>query len=256
MQHTVRNHSLLTFSVITLFPELITLYCSTSIIGRGIKAGRIRVDTRNPRDHCTDKYRKVDDTPYGGGAGMVLKPEPFFAAFESLPDLENAPVLLMSPQGERFSQKIATELAQTSHIVFICGHYEGFDERIRSLCTREISIGDFILTGGELAALAIIDGVARLVPGVLGKSASLSEESLSNQLLEAPHYTKPVEFRGMVVPEILRSGDHKAVAKWRREQSLRRTFERRPDLLEDLTILSAEDNRLLHSLQKTNEKLR
>ncbi len=214
------------------------------------------MDTRNPRDYCADKYRKVDDTPYGGGAGMVLKPEPFFAAYESLADTANAPVLLMSPQGERFSQKIATELAGESHIIFICGHYEGFDERIRSLCTREISLGDFILTGGELAALAIIDGVGRLVPGVLGKTSSLAEESFSNHLLEAPHYTKPVEFRGMVVPEILRSGDHKAVAKWRREQSLRRTFERRPELLRDLENLSAEDYRLLQSLQESDEKLR
>lgn len=224
---------MLTFHVITLFPELITQYCDTSIIGRGVRAGRIAIKTYNPRDFCPDKYRKVDDTPYGGGHGMVLKPEPIFAAFESIDVGSRAtmPVLLMSPQGQRLTQDKAQELSKHDDIVLICGHYEGFDERIRTLATQEISLGDFVLTGGELPALAVIDAVGRLIPGVLGKLGSTHDESFSDGLLEAPQYTKPQEFRGMAVPEILRSGDHKAVAVWRRQQALKRTLKRRPDLL-------------------------
>lgn len=239
---------MLTFHVITLFPELIATYCSTSIIGRGVEGGRISVTTHNPRDFCTDKYRKVDDTPYGGGAGMVLKPEPFFAAFESIERASPGPTLLMTPQGYPFKQALAESLSEQTEITIICGHYEGFDERIRTLATHELTIGDFVLTGGELAALAVIDAVGRLVPGVVGKSISLAHESFVDDLLEGPQYTKPAEFRGLSVPEILRSGNHQEVAKWRRQEALRRTFERRPDLLKDAD-LSSDDQVFIDSLR-------
>lgn len=238
---------MLTFHVITLFPELIEQYCSVSIVGRGIKAGCLCVKTYNPRDFCSDRYRKVDDTPYGGGAGMVLKPEPFFAAFESIERPEQSPVLLATPQGTPFVQERAEQLAGNEHIVLICGHYEGFDERIRSLATDEFSIGDYVLTGGELASLVVIDATGRLVPGVLGKSISLAHESFNDGLLESPHYTKPPVFRGMEVPAILRSGNHAEIERWRRRESLRRTLSRRPDLLKSAD-LSEEDRRFLESL--------
>jgi tRNA (guanine37-N1)-methyltransferase len=175
---------------------------------------------------------------------MVLKPEPFFAAVESIEGWEGAPRVLTTPQGAPFKQELAQELAKASQVIIMCGHYEGFDERICSLATHEVSLGDFVITGGELAALAIVDAVGRLVPGVLGKAMSLAEESFTHGLLEPPQYTKPADFRGMVVPEILRSGDHKAVAKWRRAESLKRTFKRRPDLIDEAE-LSEEEKRLL-----------
>lgn len=232
---------MLTFHVITLFPELIEQYCSVSIVKRGIEKGELAVKSYNPRDYCTDKYRKVDDTPYGGGAGMVLKPEPFYAAFEDIQsrisgNQKAAPVLLMSPQGKPFLQEDACSLAENSDVILICGHYEGFDERICSLATQEYSIGDYVLTGGELPALIIVDAVGRLVPGVIGKSISLVNESFVNNLLEGPQYTKPPVFRGMEVPEVLRSGNHKEIELWRKEQSLRRTRQRRPDLLARLDL--------------------
>ncbi|RTL43103.1 MAG: tRNA (guanosine(37)-N1)-methyltransferase TrmD [Candidatus Melainabacteria bacterium] len=238
---------MLTFHVITLFPELIETYCATSIIGRGVKAGRIAVKTYNPRDFCEDKYRKVDDTPYGGGVGMVLKPEPFYAALESIQRADGSPVCMLTPQGQTFSQNMAETLAKVQDIVLICGHYEGFDERIRCAATLEISIGDFVVTGGELPALTVLDAVGRLIPGVLGKLDSATDESFNNSLLEAPQYTKPSEFRGMVVPEVLRSGDHKAITLWRRQQALKRTLERRPDLLEHAN-LDARDREFLNEL--------
>jgi tRNA (guanine37-N1)-methyltransferase len=245
---------LLSFHVITLFPELIERYCSVSIIKRGIEKGELAVHTYNPRDFCFDKYKKVDDTPYGGGAGMVLKPEPFFAAFESIPEEARtaSPVLLMSPQGTPFHQDHAWEFSKESHIIFICGHYEGFDERIRTVATQELSIGDFVLTGGELPALTIIDAVGRLVPGVIGKSISLAHESFVDNLLEGPQYTKPPEFRGMEVPDVLRSGNHKEIERWRRQQALKRTKERRPDLLQKVE-LNREDLKFLDSLNQSNE---
>jgi tRNA (guanine37-N1)-methyltransferase len=244
---------MLNFHVITLFPELISSYCSVSIISRGVKAGAIAVNTINPRDFCEDKYRKVDDTPYGGGAGMVLKPEPFFAAFESVKRDAASPVILMTPQGKLFRQEQANHLAEQKDITLLCGHYEGFDERIRTLVTHELSIGDFVLTGGELAALAIIDAVGRLVPGVLGKSISLAQESFVDGLLEGPAYTKPPEFRGMVVPEVLRSGNHRDIERWRRQQALKRTLEQRPDLL-DSAQLTDEDRQFLDELQRHHER--
>jgi tRNA (guanine37-N1)-methyltransferase len=238
---------MLTFHVITLFPEMITAYCSVSIVHRGIQAGAVAVRTYNPRDFCADKYRKVDDTPYGGGAGMVLKPEPFYAAFESIERAPASPVILMTPQGRPFKQETANRLSEETDITLICGHYEGFDERIRSLCTDEISLGDFVLTGGELPSLAIIDSTARLVPGVIGKMISLVNESFVDGLLEGPAYTKPPVFRDMEVPEVLRGGNHRAVEKWRRQQALKRTAERRPDLL-PTAKLDAEDRKYLRSI--------
>lgn len=244
---------MLNFHVITLFPELISTYVETSIIGRGIKADRLTVKTYNPRDFTTDNYRKVDDTPYGGGAGMVLKPEPFFAAFESINRSPDSPVLLMSPQGERFVHTSAAKLAETEvDITILCGHYEGFDERIRTLATHEYSIGDYVITGGELASLVVIDAVGRLVPGVVGKHLSVQTESFVDGLLEGPQYTKPVEFRGMTVPEVVRSGNHKLIAAWRRQEALKRTFERRPDLLEHADLDQA-DRRYLDAIRQSEE---
>jgi tRNA (guanine37-N1)-methyltransferase len=238
----------LKFHVITLFPELIESYCSTSIIGRGVKGKKLSVCAYNPRDYCLDKYRKVDDTPYGGGAGMVLKPEPFFATFEAIERESNSPVLLMTPQGAPFQQNLAESLAKETDITIICGHYEGFDERIRTIATHEVCLGDFVLTGGELPALAVIDAVGRLVPGVLGKSTSLTHESFTESLLEGPQYTKPQMFRGMEVPEVLLSGNHQTISRWRRQQAIKRTFERRPELLENAE-LDDEDKRFLKSLK-------
>jgi len=240
--------TVLNFHVITLFPDLIHTYCSTSIIGRGQDSERIKVNTYNPRDFCADKYRKVDDTVYGGGAGMVLKPEPFFAAMESITRKADAPVLLMTPQGMPFKQNLAQSLSTESDITIICGHYEGFDERIRSLATHEVSIGDYVLTGGELSALTVIDAVGRLIPGVIGKSISLANESFVGSLLEGPQYTKPPEFRGMEVPDVLRSGNHQLVARWRRQQALKRTFQRRPDLLAEAD-LDKDDRAYLKTLE-------
>jgi tRNA (guanine37-N1)-methyltransferase len=238
---------MVTFHVITLFPELISTYCSVSIVHRGIQAGAVAVRTYNPREFCLDKYRKVDDTPYGGGAGMVLKPEPFFAAFESIERKPDTPVILMTPQGKPFKQEHAASLSEQSDITLICGHYEGFDERIRSVATMEISLGDFVLTGGELPSLAVIDATARLVPGVIGKSISLAHESFVDGLLEGPQYTKPPVFRDMEVPEVLRGGNHREIERWRRREALRRTLERRPDLLATAQ-LSDEDREYLRRL--------
>ena len=217
--------------VVSLAPEAFAPLLSLGVIGRAFSAGIAELHVHNPRDFATDSYRKVDDEPYGGGAGMVLKPEPVYAAVETLPVLPRRRVLLMSPQGRPLQQadlrRWATDCDQ---LVFLCGHYEGFDERIRSLADEEVSIGDFVLTGGELPAMTIINGVVRLLPGTVGTQACLEEESHSALLLEHPHYTRPADFRGMAVPEILRSGDHGAIARWRAEQQQQRTAERRPDL--------------------------
>ncbi len=221
------------FDIITLFPEIITGYCSFSIPARAKKKGIISVDTINPRDFTRDRHKKADDTPYGGGAGMVLMCQPFYDAYDSIPKTENMASIILTPQGEVFNQAKAEQLAQKDQIVMMCGHYEGFDERIRQIPGLiEISIGDFVLTGGELAALCIIDAVTRLLPGALGKDESVLEESFSEGLLEYPHYTKPYDFRGMKVPDILLSGNHQEIAKWRKEQALARTKVKRPDLYE------------------------
>ncbi len=217
--------------VISLAPQAFAPLLELGVIGRAFGAGIAELHLHNPRDHATDRYRKVDDLPYGGGAGMVLKPEPMFAAAESVPVLPRRRVLLMSPQGQPLRQvDLQRWSKQYDQLVFLCGHYEGFDERIRSLADEEVSLGDFVLTGGELPAMTIINGVVRLLPGTVGTSESLEEESHSDLLLEHSHYTRPANFRGIVVPEVLRSGDHGAVARWRQQQREQRTEERRPDL--------------------------
>jgi tRNA (guanine37-N1)-methyltransferase len=216
--------------VVTLFPEMFAPLAH-SILGRAIEQGRLCVNYVNPRDFTSDRHRTVDDYPYGGGPGMVMKAEPIFLAVESVarPDTD---VILLSPAGRVFNQSIAAELAQRDHLVLICGHYEGVDERVREhLATDEISIGDYVLTGGELAAMVVVDAVARLLPGVLGHAESAGDESHSHGLLEYPHYTRPPEFRGWPVPERLLSGHHAEIAKWRRRQALERTADHRPDLM-------------------------
>jgi tRNA (guanine-N1)-methyltransferase len=221
----------LRLDVVSLAPEALTPLLELGVIGRAFKAGIAELHLHNPRDYATDRYRKVDDEPYGGGAGMVLKPEPVYAAVEAIPVLPRRRVLLMSPQGQPLSQADLRRWAQDNdQLVFLCGHYEGFDERIRTLADEEVSIGDFVLTGGELPAAVIINGVVRLRPGTVGTEACLEEESHSSLLLEHPHYTRPAEFRGMAVPEVLRSGDHGAIARWRLQQQQQRTQARRPDL--------------------------
>ncbi len=216
---------------VSLAPEAFEALRGLGVIGRALAAGIAELHVHNPRDHATDRYRKVDDVPYGGGAGMVLKPEPVFAAVEAIPVLPRRRVLLMSPQGRPLRQADLQRWAsECDQLVLLCGHYEGFDERIRSLADEEVSIGDFVLTGGELPAMVVINGVVRLLPGTVGTAASLEEESHSALLLEHPHYTRPAEFRGLAVPAVLRSGDHGAIARWRAEQQRLRTRQRRPDL--------------------------
>ena len=222
--------------VISLAPQAFTLLGELGVIGRAFAAGRAELHLHNPRDHATDRYRKVDDEPYGGGAGMVLKPEPVFAAFESIPVCSQRRVLLMTPQGRPLIQADLQRWAEShDQLVLLCGHYEGFDERIRSLADEEVSLGDFVLTGGELPAMTIINGVVRLLPGTVGTAASLVDESHSDLLLEHPHYTRPADFRGMSVPDVLRSGDHAAIARWRQQQREQRTANRRPDLFDQWT---------------------
>ena len=217
--------------VLSLAPQAFSPLLEFGVIGRAFSAGIAELHLHNPRDYATDKYRKVDDIPYGGGAGMVLKPEPVYAAFEAVPTLPRRRVLLMSPQGQPLRQSDLQRWAQTAdQLVLLCGHYEGFDERIRPLVDEEVSLGDFVLTGGELPAMTIINGVVRLLPGTVGTAASLVDESHSDLLLEHPHYTRPADFRGMAVPDVLRSGDHAAIDRWRQAQRELRTAERRPDL--------------------------
>ncbi|MCP9819235.1 tRNA (guanosine(37)-N1)-methyltransferase TrmD [Synechococcus sp. Cruz-9H2] len=223
--------SAMRLDVVSLAPESFAPLTSLGVIGRAFNAGIAELHTHNPRDHASDRYRKVDDQPYGGGAGMVLKPEPVFAAFESIPVLERRRVLLLSPQGQPLRQADLQRWAREhDQLVLLCGHYEGFDERIRNLADEEVSLGDFVLTGGELAAMVLINGVVRLLPGTVGCAESLLEESHSSLLLEHPHYTRPAEFRGLAVPQVLRSGDHGAIARWRAQQQQERTKQRRPDL--------------------------
>ena len=221
------------FDVMTLFPEMIENYCSFSILKRAVESGVISVNTINPRDFTLDKHKKVDDTPYGGGAGMVLMAQPYVDAYESIKQGENTITVMLSPQGQPLTDSVVNELAKYDQIILMCGHYEGFDERIRDIIKpREISLGDFVLTGGELPALCLIDAVSRKVEGTLGKIESADEDSFSNGLLEYPHYTKPREYRGLKVPEVLLNGNHKEITNFRFEQSLERTKVKRPDLYE------------------------
>ncbi|WP_269623297.1 tRNA (guanosine(37)-N1)-methyltransferase TrmD [Prochlorococcus marinus] len=217
--------------VISLFPKSFEKIKELGVIGRSFSKGIAELNVYNPRDFTNDGYHKVDDQPYGGGAGMVLKPEPFFEAFESIPICENRKVLMMTPQGKTLSQKDLFRWSKgCSQLVILCGQYEGFDERIRTLADEEISLGDFVLTGGELAAMIIINGVVRLLPGTIGSSESLEDESHANFLLEHPHYTRPVKFRDLEVPKVLRSGNHAEISQWRQDQREIRTKNRRPEL--------------------------
>jgi tRNA (guanine37-N1)-methyltransferase len=241
--------------VLTLFPAMFSGVFESSILGKARDKGIVVLSTVNFRDFAENKHNNVDDYPYGGGAGMVLQPGPVFSAVESLIEESGTKprVVLMCPQGEPYSQKKAEELAKEQHLILICGHYEGYDERIREhLITDEISIGDYVLTGGEIAAMAVMDSVVRLLPGVLGNEESAVTDSFSTGILEHPHYTRPAVFRNWQVPDILLSGHHLNIERWRRKESLRRTWERRPELLERLD-LSKEDARILEEIKQQDK---
>lgn len=241
------------FDIFTLLPEVFPAYLESSILKRARERGILEVHLHNLRDYAHDRHRTTDDLPYGGGGGMVMKPEPIFEAVEHvLGNLQPppCPVILLTPQGRLFTQKVAIELAAFPRLALICGRYEGVDERVREhLVTDEISIGDYVLTGGELAALVIIDAVTRLLPGVLGDADGAWDDSHASGLLEYPHYTRPAEFRGWRVPQVLLSGNHAEIVRWRRREALRRTLLRRPDLL-DSAPLSESDKQILAELQK------
>jgi tRNA (guanine37-N1)-methyltransferase len=256
------------FEVFTLLPEVFPPYLESSILLRARQRGLIDVRVHNIRDYAHDKHHVTDDTPYGGGGGMVMKPEPVFEAIESVLGLapipaqppategtrQGIPIILLTPQGRVFTQRIAEEFSRHERIALLCGRYEGVDERIREhLVTDEISIGDFVLTGGELPALMVIDAVARLLPGVLGDPTGAEDDSHSMGLLEYPHYTRPPEFRGWKVPDILLSGDHAKIEKWRREQALMRTFNKRPDMLEKAE-LSKSDQKFVEGLRSRTDE--
>ncbi|MBB5178922.1 tRNA (guanine37-N1)-methyltransferase [Planomicrobium koreense] len=238
-------------NVISLFPPMFEGVFNQSIMKKAQDKNAVKLNVVDLREFADNK-RQVDDYPFGGGAGMVLKPEPMFNAVESLVTDKKPRVILMCPQGERFTQKKAEELAQEEELIFICGHYEGYDERIREhLVTDEISIGDFVLTGGELAAMTVIDSVVRLLPGVLGNADSSIKDSFSTGMLEHPQYTRPADFRGWQVPAVLTSGNHGKVDQWREEQALKRTLERRPDLLEHIQ-LTKQQQKIIDSLKNTS----
>ena len=236
--------------IITIFPEAFTPL-EVSIVGRARERGVLEVHVHDLRDYTADRHRQVDDTPYGGGPGMVMKPEPVFAAVEAIrKETQGEPrILLPSPRGRPLTQAVLREFSREPHLLILCGHYEGIDERVaEGLGAEEISIGDYVLSGGELAAMVIVDGVARLVPGVVGDEQSVAAESFSGGLLDFPHYTRPPEFRRMRVPEVLLSGHHEAIRRWRRKEQLRRTQRRRPDLLKR-EALSDEDRELLEEIE-------
>ena len=242
------------FSVLTLFPEVFDSPLKVSILGRAIEGGKICVDIINLRDFAKGRHKVVDDKPFGGGKGMLIKPEPVIDAINSVKSTSpGAWVILLSPYGLTFNQEVAKSLSKKNHLLLVCGHYEGIDERVRHFIDEEISLGDFVLTGGEVAALAIIDAVSRLVPNVLGSYSSLEEESFSNGILEYPQYTRPREYKGYKVPEVLLSGHHKRIRQWRRKQALLRTLILRPDLLERAK-LEKEDIDFLIEICKLLEK--
>jgi tRNA (guanine37-N1)-methyltransferase len=245
------------FDVISIFPEIFSAYLNESIIKRAIQKDLININIHNLRDYAKNKHKSVDDYPYGGGAGMVMKPEPFFDAVDAIcPDKEKRKVIMLSPSGSRFDQTMAMKLSgEKKQIILLCGRYEAVDERVTSiLADEEISIGDYILTGGELPALVIIDAVTRLIPGVLGDEHSIEEESFSWGILDYPHYTRPPVFRGYKVPEVLLSGNHKDIQRWRRKEALRRTITRRPDLLVSRKEISNEDHELLKEIKEEELK--
>jgi len=241
--------------IITIFPGIFHAYLSEGMLKRALQKSLIEIEIHNLRDFTGDRHRTVDDYPYGGGSGMVMKPEPFFAAVETLcPDAEKRRVVILSPAGRKFDQEMAMELSQENRrLIFLCGRYEAIDERVRTaLADDEVSIGDYVLTGGELPALVIIDAVARLIPGVLGDEHSAEVESFSWGILDYPHFTRPPVFRGLQVPEILLSGNHKDILRWRRKEALRRTLQRRPELLEKYR-LSDEDYTLMREIKEESQ---
>ncbi len=246
---------MMNIDVLTLFPEMFEGVFGHSILKKAAENEAVKYNVVNFRDYADNKHKTVDDYPYGGGAGMVLKPQPIFDAVDDLRSKSGASprVILLCPQGERFTQKKAEELAEMDHLIFVCGHYEGYDERIREhVVTDEISIGDFVLTGGELGAMVVIDSVVRLLPGVLGNEESHMKDSFSTGFLEHPHYTRPADFRGIKVPDVLMSGNHRLVEEWRAKESLRRTYVRRPDLLEDAG-LTKEQQKWLEEIKKEDK---
>ena len=239
--------------ILTLFPDMFAGPFAESIIGRAVNQGLVSIDIYNIRDYAHDKHHVVDDSPYGGGPGMVLKPEPLFEAVEAVREGIEIPVVLLTPQGRLFNQGVAEELAGREEIILICGHYEGVDERVRQhLVTDEVSIGDYVLSGGEFAAMVVVDAVVRQLPGALGSEESVGDDSHATGLLEYPQYTRPQSFRGWEVPQILLSGNHAEIERWRRGQSLRRTAERRPDLIER-AALSEEDRKLMARMEREEE---
>lgn len=243
------------FDILTLFPAMLEGPLTASILGKAIDKGLITIDLHNLRDWAEGKHQVTDDTPYGGGDGMVMKVEPIASALIELKEQRpQSRVLLMSPQGKPFQQVDAERFSRETGLVFVCGRYEGFDERIRALVDEEVSLGDFVLTGGELAAATVLDATARLVPGVLGAAGSALDDSFSDGLLEYPQYTRPAEFKGVRVPDVLTSGNHQAIAAWRRREQLRRTLERRPELLETAPLTEA-DRLFLDELRAALESL-
>ena len=243
--------------ILSLFPDMFQATLGESIIGRAQEDGFLDINVTVFRNYTTDKHNHVDDAPFGGGAGMLLQAQPIYDAMDAIDkEIEGkyprGRVILMDPAGRKFDQKYAQELSQEEHLTFICGHYEGYDERIRNLVTDEASLGDYVLTGGELAAMVMIDATVRFVPGVLGNQASPMGDSFSNGLLEYPQYTRPADFRGMKVPEVLTSGNHQKIKEWRMKESLRRTLERRPDLLESAN-LTREQQIMLQDLKLDQE---
>jgi tRNA (guanine37-N1)-methyltransferase len=239
-------------SLLTLFPQLLTPWLSEAIIGRAVKNDLLEFDVHDIRNATTDKHRMVDDTPYGGGAGMVLKVDVLENALKALIPADE--VILLTPAGEKFTQEIAEQLSQKQHIVVLCGRYEGFDARVETLVTRELSLGDFVMMGGEAAALCVVEAVTRLVPGVLGDADSHEQDSFSSGILDYPEFTRPQVWNGLEVPEILRGGNHAAIATWRRREALRRTLERRPDLIPKAG-LTVQDSKLLLELGVGLEQL-
>jgi tRNA (guanine37-N1)-methyltransferase len=242
------------FDILTLFPNMFSSPFQESIVGRAVDKGLIQIRTINIRDFALDKHQVVDDTPYGGGQGMVMKVEPIARAIDWVKSQDpTAWTIYLTPQGQPFNQKMAQNLSNRSHLILLCGRYEGIDERVRELLVNEeISIGDYVLTGGELAAMVLIEAISRLLPGVLGSDRSAEEDSFSQSLLEYPQYTRPSSFRGMEVPEVLLSGNHSAIERWKKREALRRTMGRRPDLLAKAS-LSSEDKKLLEEILLQNK---
>jgi tRNA (guanine37-N1)-methyltransferase len=244
------------FDVATIFPRMVAAGLADGVVSRGIERKVLDVAVHDLRDYTTDRHRSVDDVPYGGGPGMVMKPEPLAKAVDDIRARRGAPdaIILLTPQGRRFSQDEAVRLSRLTHIALLCGRYEGIDERVRTLvATEELSIGDYVLSGGELAALVVIDAVSRLIPGVVGDADSVEQDSFSRGLLDFPHYTRPAEFKGQAVPDVLLSGHHAEVRRWRKKQALARTLARRPELI-DPAALDDEERALLGEIRKEQER--